>query len=140
MHLSSIESFSLWSAVTRQRRVLYALMLRNLRTRFFGNALGYLLAIGWPLTHIIIIVTIYSMSGRAAPYGDSTALFISTGALPFMTFSYLARFMMLSVIKSRPLLAFPEVKVLDILFASAVLEVLAASCVTIVLCLIGWFI
>lgn len=114
-------------------------MLRNIRTRFFGHGLGYLFAIAWPLSHILIFVTFYGFARRAAPYGDSIVLFIGTGALPFMTFSYLARLMMLSVIRNRPLLAFPEVKVLDILFASALLEILSAACVTIVLIIIAWF-
>jgi capsular polysaccharide transport system permease protein len=140
MDLSSSEVFGSRSAFTRQRRVLYALMLRNIRTRFFGNGLGYLFAIAWPLSHIIIVVALFSMAGRGAPYGDSAALFVATGALPFMTFSYVSRFMILSTINNRPLLAFPEVKVLDILAASALLEILAASCVTIVLIVIAWFV
>lgn len=114
-------------------------MLRNIRTRFFGNGLGYLVGIAWPLSHILILVAIFTLSGRAAPYGNSTALFIGTGVVPFMTFSYLARLMMLSVMRARPLLAFPEVKVLDVLFATALLEMLAAACVTIVLIIIAWF-
>jgi capsular polysaccharide transport system permease protein len=140
MQLTNSESFDLWSAVKRQRRVLFALMLRNIRTRFLGHGLGYLIAIAWPLSHIVILVAIYGFVGRAAPYGDSIILFVGTGVVPFMTFGYLARFMMLSVIKARPLLAFPEVKVLDVLLASALLEILAASCVTIVLIILAWFI
>jgi capsular polysaccharide transport system permease protein len=139
VYLSNTETFDLWSAAQRQRRVLFALMLRNIRTRFFGNGLGYLVGIAWPLTHILIIVAIFTLAGRAAPYGDSTVLFIGTGVVPFMTFSYLARLMMLSVIRARPLLAFPEVKVLDVLLAAALLEMLAAACVTIVLIIIAWF-
>jgi capsular polysaccharide transport system permease protein len=139
VYLSNTEGFDLWSAARRQRRVLFALMLRNIRTRFFGHGLGYLVAIGWPLSHIVILVAIYSFTGRAAPYGDSTALFIATGVAPFQTFSYLSRFMMLSVIRTRPLLAFPEVKVLDVLLSSALVEILAAGCVVIVLIVIAWF-
>src|SRR5262249_48900604 len=45
---------------------------------------------------------------------------------------------MLSVLKSRPLLAFPEVKILDILFAGALLEILATSCVIIVMLILAW--
>src|SRR5664279_6196112 len=114
-------------------------MLRNVRTRFFGHGLGYLLAIAWPLSHILCVVAVFIFAGRSAPYGDSVALFIGTGTLPFMTFSYLSRFMMISVINTRPLFAFPEVKILDVLLASALLETLAACCVTIVLVIIGWF-
>jgi capsular polysaccharide transport system permease protein len=139
MYLSNIEAFDLLSAAKRQRRVLFALMLRNIRTRFFGNGLGYLVGIAWPLTHILILVGLFVFTGRTAPYGDSTVLFIATGVVPYMIFSYLARMTMLSVMKARPLLAFPEVKVLDVLLAAAFLEILAAACVTIVLILIAWF-
>src|SRR5580658_11050792 len=108
MYLSNTETFDLWSAAKRQGRVLYALMLRNMRIKFFGNGFGYLLGLAWPLTHIMIIVVLYSVMGRAAPYGDSIALFIATGVLPFQTFNYLGRFMMLTLMRSRSLLSVPE--------------------------------
>jgi capsular polysaccharide transport system permease protein len=114
-------------------------MLRNMRTKFFGNGLGYLVAVAWPLTHIVVLVAIFTVAGRAAPLGNSVALFIATGVVPFQTFNYLARFMMISLIKSRPLLAFPEVKVLDMLFAAALLEILSACCVVIAFLVIAWF-
>jgi len=139
MYLSNSDTYDLWSAARRQRRVLYALMLRNMRTKFFGNGLGYLVAIAWPLTHIVILVAIFAVAGRAAPFGDSVALFIATGVVPFQTFNYLARFMMISLIRSRPLLAFPEVKVFDMLFAAALLEILSACCVVIAFLVIAWF-
>jgi capsular polysaccharide transport system permease protein len=140
MYLSNTESFDLWSVARRQRRVLLALMLRNMRTRFFGNGLGYLVAIGWPFSHILILVTVWTFMGRAAPYGDSPALFLATGVVPFMVFSYLARMTMLSIMRCRPLLAFPEVKVLDVILASTLLEVIAVSCATIAILAIGWFV
>jgi capsular polysaccharide transport system permease protein len=139
VYILSSEAFDVWSAAKRQRRVLIALMLRNIRARFFGHGLGYLLAIAWPMTHILVVVAMFSLSGRAAPYGDSLVLFIATGAVPFMTFSYLSRFMMISMVNTRPLLAFPEVKILDVLLASALLETLAACCVTIVIIIVAWF-
>jgi capsular polysaccharide transport system permease protein len=138
MYISNTESFDLWSAARRQRRVLFALMLRNVRTKFFGHGIGSLVAIGWPLTHIIITVLVLGLLGRAAPYGDSVALFIATGVVPFQTFNYMSRFMMMSALRNRPLLAFPEVKILDVLLASALLEVLSASCVVIVFMALAW--
>jgi capsular polysaccharide transport system permease protein len=124
-------------ALARQCRVIFALMLRNLRTRFFGHGLGYLIAIGWPLVHILCLVLVGVFTKRAPPLGGSIALFIGVGTVPFMTFSYLSRFMMMSVMTTRPLLAFAEVKVLDVLFASALLEILASCCVTIILLLLA---
>jgi capsular polysaccharide transport system permease protein len=125
-------------AIRRQRRVLFALMLRNIRTKFFGNGFGYLIAVAWPLSHILILVVMYTLMGRVAPYGDSVALFVATGVLPFQTFSYLARFMMLGIIRNRPLLHFPEVKILDLLFAGGLLEIISACCVVITFLIIAW--
>lgn len=46
--------------------------------------------------------------------------------------------MMTSVLQSRPLFAFPEVKVLDALIASIVLEILSSCTVVLLILLIGW--
>lgn len=116
-----------------QGRVILAIMLRDIRTRFFGHGLGFLLAIAWPLAHILILLGIYAAAGRAAPFGDSGALFFATGLAPFMAFSYMSRFVMFSVVMNRPLLAFPAVKITDLLFARGLLEALGACCMVIVL-------
>jgi capsular polysaccharide transport system permease protein len=139
MYILNTEISNFSSAARRQRQVFFAVMLRNIRTRFFGNGLGYVVGIAWPLSHIVIIVLFFILAGRTAPYGDSIALFIGTGVVPFMAFSYLARLTMLSVMRARPLLAFPEVKVLDVLLATLLLETLAASCVALTIMMIGWF-
>ena len=133
------EKFGLREAWTRQGRVLQAVMLRNIRTRFFGHGLGYLVAIAWPLSHILILLALWTALNRAPPFGESTVLFLATGVAPFMVFSYLSRFMQLSVVMTRPLLAFPQVKVLDVLFASAVLEILSSCCVILILLVLAWF-
>lgn len=41
---------------------------------------------------------------------------------------YISRFKMVSIQHSRPLLAFPVVKILDLLFAGAIVEVLSSCC------------
>jgi len=139
MYLSNIENSDFWSAAKRQGRVMYALMLRNIRTKFFGNGFGYIVSVGWPLSHILILVIVFSVTGRTAPFGDSTALFVATGIVPFQAFSYMSRFMMLALVKSKQLLAFPEVKVLDMLFAAALVEIMTAFSVVIVFLIIAWF-
>jgi capsular polysaccharide transport system permease protein len=127
------------TALEIERRVLVAVMLRNMRTRFFGHGLGHLVSIGWPVSHLIVLVGLWTVAGRAPPFGDSAVLFLATGVLQFMTFSYLSRFMMISLLHTKPLLAFPEVKALDVLFASAVLECLSACAVIVVMLVLGWF-
>lgn len=113
--------------------ILRALMLRNIRTRFFGTGLGFLLALSWPLVHLGILLLISVGLGRRAPYGDNSAVFFATGLVPYIAFLYISRFMMVSVQHTRPLLAFPIVKITDLLAAGAILEVLSSCCSIIVL-------
>ncbi|WP_036291864.1 ABC transporter permease [Methylosinus sp. PW1] len=124
-------------AFRRQRLVLFALMLRNIRTRFFGHGLGYLVAIAWPLVHTLIIILLFVFNSRMAPVGESTLLFVATGAVPFQVQAYLSTFMMMSVLQSRPLFAFPEVKVMDSLISSILLEILSSCTVVLILLILG---
>lgn len=121
-----------------QWQILHALMLRDLKTRFGGNELGFVLAICWPLTHILALLLIYTFMGRAAPYGDSPALWFATGVIPFMAFQYMSRFIMLGIVLNRPLLSYPTVKITDILFARAIVEVLSAGLVILIVFAVFW--
>ncbi|NLS00668.1 capsular biosynthesis protein [Rhizobium sp. P38BS-XIX] len=104
-----------------------AVMLRDMRTRFFNHGLGFALVPLWPLAHIFIVIIISIISGRTAPYGDSPMLFFATGLIPTLTFIYISRFMSLSLLMNSSMLSFPIVRVTDILFGRALLEVIAAS-------------
>jgi capsular polysaccharide transport system permease protein len=131
MHALAGARLNVSQMLRAQGRILVAIMLRDVRTRFFGSAFGFLLAIGWPLSHIFILLAVNTAIGRAAPYGDSSALWYATGVVPFMVFSYMARFTMMGVVMNKPMLSFPVVKVTDILFARAILELLNAGIVII---------
>ena len=122
----------LFDVLRTHARILVALMVRDVQTRFFGTALGFILAILWPVSHIFLVLAINSSLGRAPPYGDSAALFFATGLVPFMCFNYMSRFTVLGVMLNKPLLGFPIVKVGDILLARAIVEVLNAAIVIVV--------
>ena len=123
-----------------QGRILLALILRDIHTRFFGHGLGYLIAIAWPLTHIVVLLIVFSLGNRAVPYGDNMTLFLATGVIPFMTFNYMSRFTMYSAAFNRPLLSFPTVKVMDILIARAILEFLSSCCTVILVLAVLWLV
>jgi capsular polysaccharide transport system permease protein len=116
------------SVLVVQFRVIRALILRDMRTRFFGHGLGYILAILWPMVHMGLLMALWTALGRVAPYGESTLLFIAVGLVPVMSYMYMARFIMFSVNNNKPLLGFPVVKFLDIILARALLEIAAACC------------
>jgi capsular polysaccharide transport system permease protein len=122
-----------------QWRIIFALMLHDIRSRFGGNALGFVaMGVFWPLSHMTVCIIIYTVMGRAAPYGDSTALFFATGVVPFLGFQYLSRYIVLGVVMNRPLLSLPVVKVTDIVFAAALIEVLNAGLVVLIVCAAFW--
>ena len=117
-------------ALREKRNVMTAIMLRDMRTRFFNHGLGFLLVPIWPLAHMLILLTLYTVSGRRAPFGDNLRVFFASGLIPTLSFMYISRYMAMSLASNRPLLHFPVVRVLDVAGARATLEVLA-SCLTV---------
>ena len=112
--------------IKRQWEIIYALMMRDIRTRYFGNSWGFFIAILWPLSHIFLLVIINTTVGRTAPFGESTALWYATGVLPFMVFNYSARFISMGPVLNKELTVYPVVKLNDILVSRAIIEMLNA--------------
>lgn len=131
--IHSFDGLSYAETLKSYWHVLVALMLRDIKTRFFGSSWGFLLAIAWPLTHIAILLALNLVAGRLQPYGDSAALWFATGIVPFMVFSYSSRFIMFGLLLNRPLLIFPHVKIMDILMARGIVEMLSAGLVILIL-------
>ncbi len=132
----SATNLGLFAKLERIRMIIVALMLRDIRTRFFGSAWGYVIAILWPLSHIMILVTIYNYMGIPAPYGDSTALWFATGITAFLAFQYCARFISLGLLLNRALLVYPVITVNDILISRTIIEVLNTIVVVILVIVI----
>jgi capsular polysaccharide transport system permease protein len=110
-------------------QVMGALVLRDIKGRYFGNAWGYMISLGWPLTHIAVLMLISGVTRSMQPYGDSALLWFATGIVPFMAFNYTARFITLGFLQNYPLLSFPIIKPLDIIFARVIVEVLSVGIV-----------
>lgn len=105
----------------------------------FGNGLGFLLiSVGWPIAHVSILLTIYTVAGRVAPVGDSTILFFASGLIPYITFNYIARWTMLGVVHDRALLSLPIVKIFYSFLARLSIELLGAWLATVCLVIIVW--
>jgi len=103
--------------------VMHAVILRDIRSRFFNHGLGFLIQPMMPVAHLLLLLTIYGVTGRQAVYGDDLYLFFATGLVPSLTFMYISRFMALSIVINKGMLAFPAVHLLDIVFARSVLEI-----------------
>ncbi len=116
---------TLKEALRERGHVMTAIILRDMRTRFFNHGLGFLVQSLWPLAHIFVLLLINTYAGRSAPYGSHPMVFFGAGVVPTLTFIYISRFMAYSVILNRNMLSFPVVKVTDIMYGRAFLEVVA---------------
>lgn len=109
-------------ALRVQGRVLVALMLRETRTRFGKQQLGYLWALLEPLAHVFVLVTLFSAIGRSSPIGGDIALFFVTGIVPFLLFRHVSTQVGNAVAGNRALLTYPLVTPLDVALARLALE------------------
>jgi capsular polysaccharide transport system permease protein len=112
--------------INGQFRVIGAIILRDMRTRFGRTHLGYLIAIAWPLMHSTFILMAHALVNRVAPIGGDPVVFVSTGIIPYVMCFYPSRQMTFSVEHNKALLLFPIIRVSDIIFARAILEFLTS--------------
>ncbi|MEZ0167570.1 ABC transporter permease [Microvirga sp. TS319] len=113
-----------------QFRVVGALVLREMRTRFGRSRAGYLWALVQPIGHISILTVVLASMQRAVPVGPSIQLFLATGLIPYLLFMNLVTRLMTAIVSNQTLFTFPIVKILDAVAARALLEILT-------ICLIG---
>jgi capsular polysaccharide transport system permease protein len=112
-----------------QRRVIGAVVLRDLRTRFGRNPAAYIIAVLWPFAHLVVLLVVYVGFGRKDPVGTNVIEFLSTGILPFIIWLYPTRMTTQSTLENRPLLFFSRVTIFDIVIARSILETLTAFAV-----------
>jgi capsular polysaccharide transport system permease protein len=122
------------SAISVQLRVIYALVLRDTRTRFGRSFGGYVLIVLWPFTHAMFLMSGYYIVHKVAPIGTEVSVFVGTGVLPYIICVHPARTMMLCIVQNQFLMNFPIVKAADVIIARGVLEIINAFWVVFLLC------
>ncbi len=121
------------ATLTAQMHVLHALILHDIKTRFFGSGIGYVITILWPTVHMAVVMIAFIFGGRQAPYGDSRLLYVATAVLPYICWNYITRFTMLGVTQNKFFLQYPIIRPLDIMFARIALEIISSFIITILL-------
>ena len=116
-------SSELTAAVRIQGRVIWALILREVKSRYQGYRLGYFWALIEPCLHIGgWMVAFVILRQKQAPVGDSVVTFLATGLVPFIMFSTVANFVTQAMRANRPLLSYPIVQPLDLMVSRWLLE------------------
>ncbi len=109
-------------ALNVQGRVISALILRETRSRYGDSKLGFFWALFEPFAHIAVFMAIFSAMGRGVPIGDSMAVFILTGIIPWLLFNNIVTGIMGGVEGNQSLLGYPQVMPIDITLSRIALE------------------
>ena len=105
---------------------IYTIMLREVRCRFAGDPLGYAWTFLVPLLWIATLMFFFTLLGRTPTIPVQTPAFIATGVVPYVLFRYTISSMARVASTHRHLVHFGGVRISDLLFAAALLEVLNA--------------
>jgi capsular polysaccharide transport system permease protein len=121
-------------AIPLQRlRVLFALIVREMGTRFGRSWGGYLWAIAEPLGGIVLLTIAFSFAFRKPPLGSNFALFYATGIIPFFLFSHVTGSVGQAINSNRGLLTYPVVRPLDAVLAKFVTDLVTMLIVALLL-------
>ncbi|MFG1364564.1 ABC transporter permease [Xanthobacter versatilis] len=121
------------TASAMHARVVGAVIMRDLQTRFGTGYFGFLLGLIMPLGHLTIAMIAMTTLGRPAPIGLNIPTFLLTGILPFVLWLYAHRQIMMSLQQNKPLLYFPGVDIFDLFTARLIIEVASGTLVVLIL-------
>lgn len=117
------------TALSMHARVVGAVIMRDLQTRFGTGYFGFLLGLMIPLAHLTVAIAVTTILGRPAAIGTDVPLFLMTGVLPFVVWLYGHRQIMQTLAQNRSLLYFPGVDIFDLFASRAILEIVTATLV-----------
>lgn len=127
---------ALWQGARIQVRVIGALIIRELQTRFGRENIGFLWMIVEPAMLGIGITVIHYVINVPLPEGLQPIPFYISGYIPFMLFRYTAIRAGNTILSNRVLMYHRQVRPLDLLLAATLLE-LAASLMVLFILLYG---
>lgn len=105
-----------------QRAVLFALVLRELRTRMGRHWTGIVWTVFEPLTHVLVLLTIFGYLRNVGSSVMEYPVFLVSGLMPFFLFRDLAQRLTESIDSNRGLFAYRQVKPLDTVVGRAIVE------------------
>ena len=128
---------SLARGIFIQLQVVHALVLRETRTRFGAQQLGYLWAILEPLMWVGTFWAAYIIAHRRVPHGLEPVPFLVTGIITFELVIKIANRVGEAVNGNKTLLFYPQVQPIDLVWARAALE--AATLTAVFIIIMGMF-
>lgn len=112
----------LWQCLVVMGRVIFAVIIRESRTRYGNSNIGYTWAIIDPLVTLTVFVGAFSLLGRTSPVGSPITVFFVTGIVPLFFWRGMIGQAANAVSASLGLLSYPQVMPADIVIARFLLE------------------
>ncbi|WP_299585411.1 ABC transporter permease [uncultured Microbulbifer sp.] len=135
--MGSTTSRTVWQT---QRDVIYALIIREMNTRFGKWRLGYAWALLEPALHIIVLAAIFSFIGRKFYPGIPTPLFMLGGIAPFLFFGHCFSKGIAAVSSNRGLFNYRQLRPFDAVLSRVLLEfTIYILSMIVLLALFAWF-
>jgi len=118
---------------------VHALLMREIKTRFGANRLGYFWAIAEPVAQASIMALIFTLLGRTSVSGIPIALFLFTGILPFKFFGKLIPQIGAAVGANKALFTYRQVTAIDPIITRVLIETVTFIVVyVLILCAMAW--
>jgi len=105
-------------------RVIFALMMRDMATKYGRSSMGYLWAVLEPIGAITILSLAFSIALQSPALGESFPLFYATGYMPFMLYNAMVNSVSAAVRENLQFLFYPRVTYADAIIARFILTLL----------------
>jgi len=104
------------------RDTVHALIMREIKTRFGSNHLGYFWAIVEPVAAVAVMGVVFTLLGRSSFANIPVVLFLFTAMLPFSLFSKLMNQLSSAVSANKALLVYRQVSAIDPVLTRVLIE------------------
>lgn len=120
--------------------VVFALFLREIKTRFGESRLGYAWVVIEPMLHIVFLILVFSFLRSQMMPQVPFILFMITGLIPYFLFKNISSALMGSIKGNLALFAYKPVRPFAVYVSRTILEVVIYSVIFgIILAVIWWF-
>ncbi|MFG0411963.1 ABC transporter permease [Pseudomonas sp. FYR_11] len=127
------------SSIQIQKSVIFALVLREARSRLSKSRLSAVWILLEPLCHLLVISVIYTYLRGRSLAGVEFPVFVFVGLAPFLLFRNISLRLMDSPRENRSLFAYKQIKPLDAYVGRVIVEFSIAFMVYIIIALGFWW-
>ncbi|WP_368655694.1 ABC transporter permease [Castellaniella ginsengisoli] len=101
------------SSLDITRAVVFAMVLREMQTRFSSRRLGGVWTLLEPILHLVLMMVIYAYAKDKTVPGMELPAFLLFGVLPFLLFKNISLNLMDSLEANRALFAYRQIQLMD---------------------------